>query len=81
MTNLSKLAAIAALIAPALATGAFAQGADANGDGLLTIDEVQAVYPDVTAEAFAAMDVDGDGALNAEEMEAAQASGDLPSDS
>lgn len=78
--SIASVAALSLLITPVLAMGAGASETDANGDGLVTIEEVQAVYPDVTAESFSALDVDGDGALNAEEMEAAQTSGLLPSD-
>ena len=56
-----------------------ATAADTNGDGLLTIDEVQAVMPDVTAEAFNAMDTNADGALDVAEVEAAQDAGLMPS--
>ena len=51
---------------------------DSNADGLLTVDEVQAVYPDVTAEGFTAMDVNADGALDSDEVAAAQAAGLMP---
>lgn len=56
---------------------------DTNGDGMITIEEVQAVYPDVTAEGFSAMDTNADGALDDEEMQAAEAAGLIkaPSDS
>lgn len=51
---------------------------DANGDGLMTIDEVQAVFPDVSAEAFAEADTNDDGALDDAEMVAGQEQGLLP---
>lgn len=51
---------------------------DANGDGMMTIDEVQAVFPDVTAEAFAEADANNDGALDDEEMVAGQEQGLIP---
>ena len=51
---------------------------DANGDGLMTIDEVQAVFPDVTADAFAEADVNDDGALDDAEMVAGQEQGLIP---
>ncbi len=54
---------------------------DANGDGVMTLDEVQAVYPEITAETFASVDMDADGALSDEEMVAAQEKGIIPSDS
>ncbi len=55
-----------------------ATAADANGDGVLTIDEVQAVMPDITAESFNAMDLNADGALDAAEVQAAQDAGLMP---
>lgn len=64
----------AALAAPAWA----ATEADVNADGVLTIDEVQAAFPEVTAEAFSAMDVNADGALDDDEIVAAQAAGLIP---
>ncbi|PYC49445.1 hypothetical protein DI396_00420 [Litorivita pollutaquae] len=51
---------------------------DANGDGVMTLDEVQAVYGDVTAESFSAADENKDGALDDDEMVAAQEAGILP---
>lgn len=74
---------IAAVIgASALATTAFAAGtladADTNGDGMLTIEEVQAVYPEVTPDQFSQIDANGDGAVDDAEMSAAQDSGLLP---
>ncbi len=52
--------------------------ADANGDGVLTIEEVQAVMPEVDTDKFAAMDANGDGALDADEITVAQEAGLLP---
>lgn len=65
----------------ALASAGFAQTAteiDANGDGLMSMGEVQAVFPDVTEEQFSMADTNGDGALDDAEMAAAQESGNLP---
>ncbi|MEM1076429.1 MAG: hypothetical protein AAGI36_18355 [Pseudomonadota bacterium] len=55
-----------------------ATAADTNGDGVLTIDEVQAVMPDITADTFNTMDLNADGALDAAEVEAAQEAGLMP---
>ncbi|WP_083445164.1 hypothetical protein [Ruegeria sp. 6PALISEP08] len=52
--------------------------ADANGDGVLTIEEVQAVVPSVDADTFSTMDANGDGALDADEIAVAQEAGLLP---
>lgn len=66
----------------ALATSAFAQAGledmDANGDGLLTMEEVQAVYPEVTPEQFSQIDANGDGVIDEAELNAAQAEGLMP---
>lgn len=51
---------------------------DTNGDGVLTIDEVQAAFPEVTVDAFTAMDVNADGALDDDEVVAAQEAGMMP---
>lgn len=72
------LTALAA-VALALPTLAAAQSAaDANGDGVLTIEEVQAVVPEVNTDTFSAMDANGDGALDADEIAIAQEAGLLP---
>ena len=73
MTHLKTLAAIGLFLSPALALAAVE--VDANGDGLITIEEMQAVYADTTAETFSEMDTNGDGALDDEEMQAAVESG------
>ncbi len=67
---------IAALTLPGLVSAQSA--ADANGDGVLTIEEVQAVSPNVDADTFSAMDANGDGALDADEVAVAQEAGLLP---
>ncbi|QGX98122.1 EF-hand domain-containing protein [Roseovarius faecimaris] len=62
-----------------MATAAIAASEiDTNGDGMMTIDEVQAVFPDVSAEAFAEADTNDDGALDDAEMVAGQEQGLLP---
>ncbi len=73
-----SLAALAALAfgLPALAVAQ--SSADANGDGVLTIEEVQAVLPDVDSDTFSAMDANGDGALDEAEIAVAQEAGLLP---
>lgn len=80
MTKFNKLAAIAisALCLPAYAMGQSAADVDANGDGLLSVTEVQTVYPDITAEQFSAMDLNADGALDDAEVQAATEAGVMP---
>lgn len=77
-TNTWTAVALAALTVPVLAISAGATEVDANGDGLLSVTEVQAVYPDVTAEQFSAMDLNADGALDDGEVEAATEAGMMP---
>ena len=60
-------------------TGAFAEGMlDADADGMVTLVEAQAMYPDFTAEQFATADADASGALDAAELAAAVEAGVLP---
>ncbi|MCR8549699.1 hypothetical protein M4578_17860 [Salipiger sp. P9] len=68
------LIALAATALPALA----AEEADTNGDGMLSVDEVQAIWPEVSTDGFISMDADGDGLLNEEEVAAARELGSLP---
>jgi len=51
---------------------------DTNGDGLMSIEEVLAVFPDVSAETFSQTDVDGNGVLDDDEMVAGQEQGLIP---
>ncbi|MDQ2092725.1 hypothetical protein [Rhodalgimonas zhirmunskyi] len=68
------------LAATLLGTAAMAATeVDANGDGMVTIEEVQATYPEVSADDFSAMDTNADGALDDAEMQAAEAAGLLKS--
>ncbi|WP_298848033.1 hypothetical protein [uncultured Ruegeria sp.] len=67
---------IAALAVPGVVLAQSA--ADANGDGVLTIEEVQSVVPEVDADTFSVMDANGDGALDADEIAIAQEAGLLP---
>jgi hypothetical protein len=80
MTKTLKMTgfAIATLCLPAYAMGAGAAEVDANGDGILSVAEVQAVYPDVTNEQFSAMDLNADGGLDDGEVQAAQEAGMMP---
>jgi hypothetical protein len=75
---LSTTAAILALTGSAFAMSGAAAEIDADGDGILSVVEVQAIYPDVTAEQFSEMDLNADGALDDNEVQAAQAAGLMP---
>jgi hypothetical protein len=74
---LPALAILAAASFPALAMSASTTDADANADGMLTIEEVQAVFPEVSVETFSAMDANADGALDEAEVAAAKDAGML----
>lgn len=74
-----KTLMLTAVIAMGLAAPSWsATEVDANGDGMLTLDEVQAVFPEITVDTFTAMDVNADGALDDDEVLAAQNAGVLP---
>ncbi|MBO9588708.1 hypothetical protein [Devosia sp.] len=45
---------------------------DANGDGRLSYEELQVVWPDLTPEEFAAADIEGAGGLTPEQLNALQ---------
>jgi len=51
---------------------------DSDGDGLLTLDELQAAYPTLTAEMFETIDTDANGVLDLEEVAAAEEAELLP---
>lgn len=51
---------------------------DTDGNGVYSFEELVAVFPDLTQEVFSAADADGDGALSADELSAAQAAGNIP---
>lgn len=71
-------AAFLALTGTAFAMSGAAIEIDADGDGILSVAEVQAIYPEVTAAQFSEMDLNADGALDDAEVKAAQAAGKMP---
>ncbi|MCK0139927.1 EF-hand domain-containing protein [Aliiroseovarius sp. F47248L] len=72
--------AAALLIAGSSAVFADIAALDANEDGQVTMEELVAVYPDVTAEDFSTADADASGTLDADELAAAQEAGAIPSE-
>lgn len=78
MTRYTKFTIAAAMLAFLPAMGQSATEVDADGDGLLTIAEVQAVYPDMTADQFNQIDTNADGALEDAEVQAARDAGLMP---
>lgn len=75
MTRFAKFVVSAAAIATLPVIGHAETAMDADGDGLLTIAEVQAVMPEVSADQFNAMDANADGALDEAEIKTAQEAG------
>ncbi|MDG1103887.1 MAG: hypothetical protein P8N75_11080 [Ascidiaceihabitans sp.] len=51
---------------------------DVNRESVLTIDEVKAVCDDVLIDGFSAIDLNSDGVLYAERVQAAQDAGIMP---
>lgn len=66
------------LALPAMAQENDFETLDANGDGFVTMAELQAVMPEVSVDAFMEADTNADGALSKEEFTAAQEEGILP---
>ncbi|MEL7343673.1 MAG: hypothetical protein AAFN59_02300 [Pseudomonadota bacterium] len=71
-------AIMASALVGTLAFAATMEDMDADTDGLVTYDEITAIYPDVTQDAFALADTNADGMIDAEELAAAQDAGVLP---
>lgn len=76
--TLTRLIAAGLVTLPVAAFAADYMAADANQDGMLSYDEVQAILPEVTTDTFMAADADGDGLINADELAAAQTEGLMP---
>ncbi|OYX44295.1 MAG: calcium-binding protein [Rhodobacterales bacterium 32-67-9] len=50
---------------------------DTDGNGTYSIEELTAAYPDMTAELFGTIDANADGAVDADELKAAQEAGTI----
>ena len=74
------LAALVTAILPALAMSDSAVEVDTNGDGVLSLEEVQAVWPSVTTEDFETMDANADGSLDDTEIKTAEEAGMMSTD-
>ena len=70
---------LAGLTALALSSTAFANTEiDTDGDGVMSMEELQTAYPTLSEDLFAAMDAYGDGTIDADEFQAAQDAAVLP---
>ena len=74
------LAALVTAISPALAMSDSAVEVDTNGDGVLSLEEVQAVWLSVTTEDFETMDANADGSLDDTEIKTAEEAGMMSTD-
>ncbi|WP_284162961.1 EF-hand domain-containing protein [Frigidibacter sp. SD6-1] len=50
---------------------------DTDGNGTFSIEEMTATYPDMTPALFSEIDVDGSGAIDADELQAARENGQI----
>lgn len=53
---------------------------DADGDGMISFEEMLAVMPSITEETFLQVDGNADGLVDATELAAAQEAGVIPAD-
>jgi hypothetical protein len=67
---------------PALITGLFAFGvqaqtvvSDTDGNGTYSVEEMSAAYPKMTSGLFQQLDVDGNGGVDADELQAGRENG------
>jgi hypothetical protein len=51
---------------------------DTDGNGTYSMEELKAAYADLTEETFKAVDANADGAVDADELQAAIEAGTLP---
>lgn len=77
--NARLLIAAAAIGAAGFAGAALAHEMDTDQDGLYSLTEMRTEYADLTEADYAALDTNQDEAVDAAELEAAIASGKLPS--
>ncbi len=78
MTKLA-LAAVIAMVPASATLAATLADLDADANGTLSAEELQAGYPSLTAEGFTAIDANGDGAVDDAEFTAAVDAGTLVS--
>lgn len=76
--TLTRLIAASLVSLPMAAMAADYMAADSNQDGMLSLEEVQAILPEVTTDTFMQVDTDGDGLVNADELAVAQSEGLMP---
>jgi EF hand len=50
---------------------------DTDGNGMYSMEELKAAYPDLTDDVFTSVDVDANGSIDADELQAAREAGTL----
>lgn len=79
MTRIGMISAMVGTVLGVATTAAFAQTlpeiADADGNGLWSVAELQTVFPDLTEEAFTSIDANADGGVDQAELTAAVSDG------
>lgn len=78
MTKIASLTLVVAMTFAALAMSQVAYSREVKGDGLMTIDEVQASFPVMSTDSLSGMDLNADGAPDADKVAAAQEAGLMP---
>ncbi|QYK41689.1 MAG: EF-hand domain-containing protein [Paracoccaceae bacterium] len=73
--TLTLAATLSALAIGPLMAQAVTLPPDPDGNGTWSAEELRAVVPDLTDEGFAAIDADGDGEVNPDELQAGVAAG------
>lgn len=70
---------IVTLVALLATSAAYAQTMveDSDGDGLYSMEELMVVYPGITEDIFGEVDTNGDGAVDVDELAAAEEAGVL----
>lgn len=61
----------------AVAGAALAHEMDEDGDGNYTLEEIRSDFAELTEEEYATLDLNGDGIVDADEIEAARVDGPL----
>ncbi|MBF9030669.1 EF-hand domain-containing protein [Rhodobacterales bacterium HKCCE3408] len=64
-------------MAHAMAHAGVLEQLDTDGNGTVSLEELQAAMPDMTEETFVSMDTNGDGSLDLDEIGAAMDAGTL----
>lgn len=77
MNKRMKLILAALLGLGATAAAAETMVEDTNGDGVYSMEELVVAYPDLTEDVFGTIDGNGDGAIDADELAAAEEAGVL----